>query len=274
MEQQQNHQQQELLQAQPEAQQKATQATQTLRILHISDTHNHLSGETPASLLPPADVLVHTGDFSNSGTVKEYIQFNAWLGSVAHKYRHRIVVLGNHDVFKLRDDWDLARDLLPNATAVPFFEELDVEGLRVYGSPWLYFQNGGYATRKPFRRMPNLEHRFDEIPEGLDLLLTHGPARGLRDMTTSEEHIGSRDLYRELMRKRPAMHLFGHIHEDRGTRVHNGVTAINSALCDHDSSEGISNRPHLIIATRPDPRRRFTFTIRDVPIARHWEAED
>jgi hypothetical protein len=45
-----------------------------IRIVHISDTHNFLV-DASSLQLPPGDVLVHTGDFSNSGTVEGKSEF-------------------------------------------------------------------------------------------------------------------------------------------------------------------------------------------------------
>ena len=63
-----------------------------MKILHISDTHNnHLDlGE-----LPQADVLVHTGDFSNYGTEDEVMSVLECL--MVLPYTQIIVVAGNHD---------------------------------------------------------------------------------------------------------------------------------------------------------------------------------
>jgi len=63
-------------------------------IVHLSDTHCHHRDIS----LPEGDLLVHTGDFSNSGSDAEFKSFNRWLGDIKHKYRYGVyVVLGNHD---------------------------------------------------------------------------------------------------------------------------------------------------------------------------------
>jgi hypothetical protein len=56
-----------------------------IRILHLSDTHNnhwHIEKKFP---FPEADILIHTGDFSNNGSREECIRlfffffFLIWL---------------------------------------------------------------------------------------------------------------------------------------------------------------------------------------------------
>jgi predicted phosphodiesterase len=62
-------------------------------IVHLSDTHGRDVG-----VLPPGDILIHTGDFTDNGTLAEYEAFDAWLGGVKAGFRHGVfVVLGNHD---------------------------------------------------------------------------------------------------------------------------------------------------------------------------------
>ena len=67
----------------------------------LSDTHNrHRSLCSP---LPLADVLVHTGDFTNFGTYKEVRDFVQWFGNQPHPVK--IVVPGNHDMIIDQQYW-------------------------------------------------------------------------------------------------------------------------------------------------------------------------
>merc|ERR1712216_454504 len=63
---------------------------------------------------------------------------------------------------------------------------------------------------------------FDEIPKDVDILLTHGPPHGILDrLEGSWGHWGSSQvLLQEIKRKRPKVHLFGHLHEQRGHWTH------------------------------------------------------
>lgn len=59
-----------------------------LRILHLSDTHMlHRSIEARFPL-PEADILIHTGDFTERGSLAEMTDFNDWLGSIRSRYAH------------------------------------------------------------------------------------------------------------------------------------------------------------------------------------------
>lgn len=45
-------------------------------------------------IMPPGDVLIHCGDFTNHGSLAEVREFAAWLATLP--YEHIIVVPGNH----------------------------------------------------------------------------------------------------------------------------------------------------------------------------------
>lgn len=46
--------------------------------------------------LPPADILIHAGDLTASGTYEELSAAIEFLG--ATNYLHKIVIAGNHDI--------------------------------------------------------------------------------------------------------------------------------------------------------------------------------
>ena len=63
-----------------------------MRILHISDTHGLHRRLTD---LPEADVAVHSGDFTMTGSEQEAIDFLNWFCDLP--YAHKIFISGNHD---------------------------------------------------------------------------------------------------------------------------------------------------------------------------------
>ncbi|WIA23365.1 hypothetical protein OEZ85_000128 [Tetradesmus obliquus] len=66
--------------------------TETATIVCVSDTHCRLlQGQ-----LPHGDILLHAGDFSNTGTLAEVQAFLHWLQQQPH--RLKVVIAGNHDV--------------------------------------------------------------------------------------------------------------------------------------------------------------------------------
>jgi hypothetical protein len=57
---------------------------------------------------------------------------------------------------------------------------------------------------------------WDQIPLDTDVLVTHGPAFGHLDETSSREAAGCEELRKAMWRVRPRLALCGHIHEARG----------------------------------------------------------
>lgn len=214
-----------------------------VRLLHLSDTHSMHRSIEARFPLPPADVLLHTGDFTNHGSAEEFADFNAWLGELRPRYKHILVILGNHDWWFLKDPrWaahfekalapGFAKRLLSNATVLEH-ELVEVLGLKIFGSTWCPWHLAGSPGDPPLQQQSHiellvrdfwrqsggrLEHRFNEIPAGVDLLLTHGAPFGILDELEGTGHHwgGSQVLLVEILRSQPRAHLFGHIHEQRG----------------------------------------------------------
>lgn len=216
-----------------------------VRVLHVSDTHDlhwKIEEEFP---MDAADILVHTGDFSNNGSDEEIADFVAWLQHVSHRYSRIFVVPGNHDwytsVGRVRDGLLDAHDVvspgfmqrkmcacgtMPANCSVLDHEEVQVMGLRIWGSPWCPWhpccRSDGVDPERQIlfeawqTRGGIAQHRFDEVPLGIDLLLTHGPADKIMDCVGRGSWGSSKPLRQAIVQSKPRMHFFGHLHEQRG----------------------------------------------------------
>lgn len=218
----------------------------SVRIVHMSDTANFLSASNPTPFLPKGDILVHSGNFTLYGAKKEFEQFNVWLGLVAPQFKFRVVVLGCRDVKEFGNNWDVMKRLLSNATHVLCHEFEIIMGIRFYGSPWHWGHHKNYKVRAG--APASTSGRFEEIPEEVQVLVTHGAAYGVLDNPTLP---GSRELADGIRRSKPALHLHGH---SKG--AHGVVPAwaryplvVNSALCDADSRVMYAC-PHVVRATQ------------------------
>lgn len=186
----------------------------------MADTH----GRHAQLAVPEGDVLIHAGDLSLRGTLPQLEQVADWLRSLPHQ--HKVVIAGNHD-FALQEKPAAARALFHGLT---YLEDAEVTlaGLRIWGSPWQpWFHDWAFNLR----RGAAIDEKWKLIPEGVDVLVTHGPPLGFGDMVHDGERVGCEDLLRHLARVKPRLHLFGHIHEDRGewtlgpTRIVNCTTS-------------------------------------------------
>jgi len=173
----------------------------------LSDTHLKHAAVT----VPRADILVHAGDCTKRGTRAELEGFLRWYG--AQPAAARLLVAGNHDAV-CEERPDLARELAAKAGVTYLCdEELVVEGLRVWGSPVTpKFRDMAFNVE----RGPAIRAVWEAIPTGLDLLVTHGPPRGLGDRIFLGTHVGCADLLERVKVAAPRVHVFGHIHEAHG----------------------------------------------------------
>jgi len=177
-----------------------------MRIVAVADTHLYHR----ELRVPDGDVFVHAGDLCRSGHVRELAIALDWIGELPH--RRKVVVAGNHD-------WAFAREpaaalaLLPKSVDYLQDAGVDIGGVRFWGSPWQP-EFGGWAFNLP--RGKALAARWASIPERVDVLVTHGPPRGIGDRTSTSQREGCDQLLARVSVLGPSLHLFGHIHEDGG----------------------------------------------------------
>jgi len=202
-------------------------------IWHISDTHgmhNYLT--VPKGI----DMIIHSGDASNYMDPiinhNEMWDFKEWWNNLEVKYK--IYVAGNHDTSIEKGIF--SKNNLENNDNSFYLEndEVEIEGLKFYGSPYQpLFGNWSFqrADNKLFKMWEN-------IPEDTDILITHGPPKGILDLAEKPNHTleycGDKHLFNRVIKIKPKYHLFGHIHNNGnqinvGKRVYNDITFVNSA---------------------------------------------
>jgi Icc-related predicted phosphoesterase len=90
-----------------------------------------------------------------------------------------------------------------------------------------------------------LNRYWDNIPDDVDVLITHGPAFGIADevkegKTGKVENVGSKSLLKKIETLKTLnleYHLFGHIHECYGYCNVENYTAINASLLTSKTSK-------------------------------------
>ncbi|MEG2243752.1 MAG: serine/threonine protein phosphatase, partial [Muribaculaceae bacterium] len=80
----------------------------------------------------------------------------------------------------------------------------------------------------------DIRRYWDLIPEGTDILITHGPAYGILDRTEGGDNAGCEELLSAIKRIKPKYHLFGHIHEGYGVFETDKTVFINGSSLDED----------------------------------------
>jgi Icc-related predicted phosphoesterase len=203
-----------------------------MRIVLISDTHGlHRKLEVPSG-----DLLIHAGDFTFYSRPPSVVSdFDGWLGSLP--YRHKVVVPGNHE-FVLEEPRN--QGALTNA-ALLIDSGVEVEGIRIWGSPVTPLYGGAFGMSMAADRRTH----WARIPEGLDILITHGPPLGILDHDPrSERREGCPQLLEAVFQARPRLHVFGHIHAGYGTLRTLDTVFVNASLLGEDG--GLSREPIVI----------------------------
>ena len=201
-----------------------------LKLLHISDTHGV---HRRLRNLPEADILVHSGDFTMSGSEAETLDFLEWLCDLP--YRHKVLVAGNHDACL----YGATLDGLDDNVHYLCGSGVEIEGLKFWGVPM--FMEDCVSGHQ--------EQLYAAIPDGTDVLVTHTPPYGILDRDGGILY-GSRELLERVHTIRPSMHLFGHIHKAHGTTNDRMTVFSNAAIMDegYDSL----NVPNVLPITVPE----------------------
>lgn len=201
-----------------------------MKLVVISDTHTY---KFP---VPDGDVLIHCGDLTYRGRVDESEDSFEWLHELPH--RHKLIIAGNHE---LGWEADLQRnvyrpipihkphvfDKYPGLTYL-HDSGVEIDTIKFWGSPyqpWFY----DWAFQK--QRGEELRVQWEKIPEGTDVLITHGPPKGHGDMNQFDERFGDEDLLNRVLKVKPRYHLYGHAHHGYGRYEQDGIQFINAASC-------------------------------------------
>lgn len=173
---------------------------------------------------PKADLCIFAGDWCGNGYyMQETLNFLEWFSKLPYKYK--VAIPGNHDRFcELAEK--TCKDLFQQASAnLLIDEEINIEGLRIYGSPWSpLFMNWAYMLSEE-----QLKLKFNNIPNNLDILITHTPPKGICD-----NNLGSQALLDEILIKKPKVSIFGHIHNSFGAFKNNYTKFYNVSICNDE----------------------------------------
>ena len=200
-----------------------------MKVVCISDTH------TREPELPDGDILVHAGDALSVGTDNEWYRFLRWMQK-QRQYKHIFYVPGNHDVcvYKLVH---LRQQEAADYGVTMLVDQLwEKDDLRVYGSPWVPYINGRWAFEGDQYDDEDLLRKFSGIWQldsscgepKKEILITHSPPKGILD--EGQHHFGSEQLLEVVLRVKPDLHVFGHVHESYGIREFNRTKFVNAAV--------------------------------------------
>lgn len=184
-----------------------------MRVICCADTHL----ATPD--LPKGDLLVIAGDLTYQGSAQEYLMVKEWFKKIKYDFPLGIYYCsGNHDFNPI-----LGKSLLLEATNANDRTYTFQGSKKIHFCPWVPTY-GSWAFMKSEKE---LEEVYAGIPDGLDLLVTHGPPYGILDQNRRGDLCGSKALLARLetMKASPKHHVMGHIHKH-----YDGVKHINHGV--------------------------------------------
>jgi hypothetical protein len=182
--------------------------------------------------VPDVDCVIHAGDEANpANPLLNYIHardFLEWWSAIdLPKY----FCPGNHSTA-----------VSHGAIVYPGMvinESVDIGGLNAYFSPYTPAWGDSWAFMV---RRNRIGVAWDMIPDNTDILVTHGPPKGVLDITRDRDsghliQVGCSALRKRVRAIKPKLHVFGHIHDERGISNYgiyerDGVRYVNCSVCD------------------------------------------
>ena len=200
-----------------------------MKIWHISDTHTyHGLLKVPEDI----DMVIHSGDATNPrdpyASEQEMLNFISWFGSLPIK--HKVFVAGNHDLC-IERNLITKIDFMKNGIVYLENDYAEVEGLKIWGSPFTPTFGQGWAFNK---KRSALHDIWKEIPDDVDIVVVHGPPKGILDLAYHQlnciEFCGDEALRKRMYLLNPKLCLFGHIHNNEDI-----INAGTMKLSNHDT---------------------------------------
>jgi predicted phosphodiesterase len=211
-----------------------------MKLTIISDTHTkHRYCEND---LPGGDLLIHAGDFMNSGyNPIEAMEFFKWFDEIDN-YDFKVLIAGNHDRW-MEDKTEEAKGILTGYKTIEYLEDdwmivgdsdphdPNVKTAKIYGSPWQpEFYNWAFNLQ---RNGEELKSKWDMIHEDTDILITHGPPYGYLDIPGGQSiRVGCEMLRHRVDEIKPKIHVFGHIHGSYGHYYNGHTHFFNASVLD------------------------------------------
>ena len=225
-----------------------------IKICAFSDFHGDLPNIEPCDLVIIAGDIIPFNIQHRNNESNEWIKtvFTDWCNSIDCKYI--VAIPGNHDRWAEGITMTKMNKLLSGISNIHMlrndFLELDVldsgYDLKIFGTPYC----ARYGNWPFMREDKVLKKKFAEIPDGLDILITHDPPNGLSDCDYSKDecqHLGSLALTDRIedldkLGEKPRLIICGHIHE--GSReFENGI--INVAMLNRHCNAIINNPTYM-----------------------------
>lgn len=186
----------------------------------MSDLH----GDFPEEILP-CELVCICGDVSPLNIQGNHRKMRQWLRKVFKPWcealpcRKVIFIAGNHD--GAMHNLDFMYSIFSKDSKVTYlfhefytYTSLDGKDYKIFGTPYCkLFGNWAFMELDK-----TLEKLYSNIPENLDILLTHDQPFGYGDIILDDiswadgSHIGNKPLLKAILDKKPRIQTNGHLH--------------------------------------------------------------
>lgn len=166
-----------------------------MKIAITSDWHGYL---LPEDFIPDCDLMIVAGDIGIGERFSEEVEVLLtdrwkWMENLPFPI---VAIAGNHDFPKqveiLRHlPWIYIED-----------ETVEIEGLKIFGTPWSNPFGYGWAYNMEEEDQTELFDRL--VPDDIDIIISHGPPKGYRDTVSYFDGIAwvNKNVGSEALRKR------------------------------------------------------------------------
>jgi len=208
-----------------------------MKIVALSDTHR-LHDEI---VVPDGDIFIHAGDMTGLGNHWELLKVGQWIESLKDKFKHRIIIAGNHDLGFEINKKAILEECFDDDVIYLQDSEVVIDGIKFYGTPWMpIFYDWAFMRKEEM-----LAQYYANIPDDTDVLITHCPPYGILDKNSNGESCGSHALYFRIKQLQQLKHhIFGHIHHSNGEEKIDDVTFHN--VCSLNDQYRYVNAPRVI----------------------------
>ncbi len=176
-------------------------AKPTIRILCVSDYHRDAAAAANVEKLAErekVDVVLNAGDF------------------LSQEFASKVLEKTKFRTFVVRGNWDGEIRIRNRKVSMLSCRVIDFKGYRFMGADYRHYCDLGELAKG--------------FEPGRLILLTHDPPFDILDMSFFGSSAGSVELREFVEKMRPALHVFGHIHESAGVVKHRGTIFVNAAL--------------------------------------------
>lgn len=190
-----------------------------MKIVALSDTH----GSYFIDKIPECDILLISGDISPVDLDHTFYMQQQWfhgtfinqLKECKDKAKNIVFIAGNHDTYlsevNISDGHsNRINSYLPDNVHYLCDEHIEINGIRIYGSPWCTlpkWARPGPPVWNFAADESKLADIYSNIPNNIDILITHGPAFGFCDviLDTPEkpvplDRLGSKSLIERIIK--------------------------------------------------------------------------